>query len=237
MKIRKITHPQSYELRQARLDAAIITGQPLVERPHYYEHVESGQQYYDLVGCIGYPNPITDKNKAAQKPGYIAVVGVIKSAVGPHKAPFKIMAEYESDNLYALFGGIVRMRDEYGFGLSPGLLQSWFGDCDRFITELALYNEELVRVGGAEAAILIIPPDDFHNTKVFDIYVRAITRVLNKDAQRLVYGGNASLKNRVREFLDKDPIIMGMGGLIHSLISRVPWMYQAQSNCFVLQEG
>lgn len=237
MKIKKITHPQAFELQQARQDHAHITGQPMMERPYYYEHIETGQQYHDLVGCIGYPNAITDKNKASQKPGYIAVVGIVKSSVNPKNAPFRIMAETESDNLFTLLNGILKMRDEFGFGLHPDLLRAWYGNCDRFVTELALFNEELIKSGGEDRSIQIIPPDDFYNTKVFDIYIRAITRALNKDSQRLYYGGNAVLKNRVREFMDKDPVIMGMGGLIHSLLSRTMWLDQARSNCFVLQEG
>lgn len=235
MKIKMVTHPQAFELRQARIDQAVITGTPLIERPHYYEHVESGQQYYDLVGCVGYPNAITDKNKASQKPGYIAIVGIVKSSIGPQNAPFKIMAELESDNLFTILNGILKMREEFGFGLHPELLRAWYGDCDRFVTELALFNEELIKSGGEDRSIQIIPPDDFYNTKVFDIYIRAITRALNKDAQRLYYGGNAVLKNRVREFMDKDPVITGMGGLIHSLLSRVQWMDSAVNNCFTVE--
>ena len=238
MKIKKITHPQAFELRQSRIDAAIVTGKPLIERPHYYEHVETGQQYHDLFGCVGYPNAITDKNKASNKPGYIAIVGIIKNTDSPQKSPFRIMAEFESDNLHTLFNEMIKMREEFGFGLHPDLLQAWYGDCDRFITELSLFNEELIKAGGEEKAILIIPPEDFNNPKAFDIYIRAITRALNKDSQRLYYGGNAILKNRVREFMDKDPVIIGMGGLVHSLLSRTAWMDSAtNSNCFTLEEA
>jgi hypothetical protein len=237
MKIKKITHPQAFELRQARLDHAHITGQPMIERPHYYEHVETGQQYHELFGCIGWPNVITDKNKTSNKPGYIAIVGIIKNNTPPKRAPFRIMEEFENHNIITLFAEMLRMRSEFGFGLHPELLRAWFGDCDRFVTELALFNEELIRNGGEDRSIQIVPPDDFQNTKVFDIYIRAITRALNKDNQRLYYGGNAVLKNRVREFMDKDPVIMGMGGLIHSLLSRTMWLDQARSNCFVLEEG
>lgn len=237
MKIKKITHPQSYELRQARLDHAHITGQPMVERPYYYEHTETGQQYHELFGCIGWPNVITDKNKTSNKPGYIAIVGIIKNNTPPERAPFRIMEEFENHNIITLFAEMLRMRSEFGFGLVPGLLQTWFGDCDRFITELALFNEELMRKGGEQMAILISPPDDFYVPKVFDVYIRAISQSLDQGAQRLFYGGNTILKNRVREFMDKDPVIMGMGGLIHSLLSRTMWLDQARSNCFNLQEG
>lgn len=237
MKIKKCAHPQAFELLQARRDAAIVAGQPFVERPHYYEHTESGQQYYELFGCVGWPNAITDKNKASNKPGYIAVVGIVKGKAGPEKAPFKILAEYEDHNIIGLFSEMIKMRAEWGFGLFPGLLQTWIGDESRFITELAMFNEELIRRGGDSQAILITPPDDFDDTKVFDVYIRAISQALDQGHQRLFYGGNTILKNRVREFLDKDPVIMGMGGLVHSLLSRTMWMDQSRENVFVMEEG
>ena len=147
------------------------------------------------------------------------------------------MAEYEDHNIIGLFAEMLKLRKEYGFGLFPGLLQAWIGDDSRFITELALFNEGLVRRGGESQAILITPPDDFGDPKVFDVYIRAISQALDQGRQRLFYGGNTVLKNRVREFLDKDPVIMGMGGLVHSLLSRCTWMDQARENAFVIEEG
>lgn len=237
MKIKKISHPDIFALRQARLDQAIITGQPYIERPHYYEHVETGQQYYELFGCIGWPNVITDKNKGPNRPGYLAIVGVIKGKRPIEAAPYRIMAEVESHNIVTLFIEMVKLRAEYGFGLYPGLLQTWFGDSNRFIRELALFNEGLRRqLNKDNQDILISPPDDFNDPKVFDLYVRSISQAVDQDNQRLYYGGNTVLKNRVREFQDKDPVIIGIGGLIHSLSSRMMWMDQTRQNVFTIEE-
>ena len=75
--IKKIIHPYAYELRQARLDEAHITGQPLMDRPFYYENIETGEQYYDILACIGWPTEVSDKDEG--RPGYLGIVGVIKT--------------------------------------------------------------------------------------------------------------------------------------------------------------
>lgn len=237
MKIKKITHPEAFALRQARLDQALITGQPYVERPHHYEHIESGRQYYELFGCLGWPNIITNKNSGPNKPGYIAVVGILKGIKPPEEAPFRIMEEFESHNIITLFTTMLKMREEWGFGLYPGLLQSWFGNSKRFIRELALFNEGLrKKLGKDNQDILITPPDDFDDPKMFDLYVRTISQAVDQENQRLYYGGNTVLKNRVREFQDQDPVIIGMGGLIHSLSSRMMWMDQTRQSVFTIKE-
>ena len=235
--IRKISPPEAFALRQARIDESIITGQPYIERPYYCENTDNGQQYYDLIGCIGWPNIITDKSKAPNRPGYIAIVGIVKNKVPIEKAQFRIMEEFEHHNIVTLFSGMVSMRRKWGFGLHPGLLQTWIGDCDRFITELALFNEELVRYGKPNNAILVAPPDDFGIPNMFDVYTRTISQALDSDTQRLFYGGNTILKNRIKEFMDKDPVIIGMGGLVYSLVRRCTWMDQTQQNVFSVEEG
>jgi hypothetical protein len=237
MRIRLIAPPEAPQIRQARMDEAIVTGQPFFEKPYYYENIETGQQYHDLFGCVGWPNVITDKNKAPNKPGYIAIVGIIKNSEPVEKAPFRIMEEFESHNILYLFDEMVRMRNEWGYGLHPDLLRTWIGDSDRFITELAIFNDEFVRYGKPQNSILIAPPDDFGIPNMFDVYTRAISQSLDSNTQRLYYGGNTILRNRIKEFMDKDPIIIGMGGLVYSLIRRRTWMDQAQENVFVIEEG
>ena len=167
----------------------------------------------------------------------IAIVGVVKGKGKPEKAPFQLLAEYESHNIGALFDEMVNLRAQYGFGLHPGLLQTWIGDESRFVLELAIYNEGLTKAGGNKQAILITPPNDLNDPKAFDVYIRAISAALDKDAQRLFYGKNDILRNRIREFLDKDPVVTAMGGLVHSLVSRCTWLDHARKNVFVIEEG
>jgi hypothetical protein len=233
-KIKKIVHEYAWELLQARQDAAIVTGKPLVERPFYYENTETGQQYYDLCGCIGWPTEVSEKDDG--RPGYIAVVGVVKGKAKPQDAVFQLLAEAESKDIPTLLNRVQDLRAEYGFGLHPDLLQSWVGNPERFITQAALLNERLIEQGGDDQAILIAPPDDFYNPKVFDHYVRSLHSVIIPDAVRFYFGGQEVLKNRLREFRRDDPAVLAVGGLVHSLLSRCTWLDQSRENMFVIEE-
>ena len=235
-KIEKITNPFAWELYQARLDQSIVTGKPLIERPFHYENTETGQLYYDLYGCLAWPSEVSDKDEGM--PGYAAVVGIIKSKKDekPENALFQLLTETESKDVPTLLNNCIKLRIEYGFGLHPTLLQAWFGDPEIFVTTLALYNEKRIAEGGDKAAVLIIPPDDFYDTKRFDNYVRSLRSCIMPANTRFYFGKNEILKNRLREFRDKDPAVLGAGGLVHSLLSRCEWLDQTRENAFNVEE-
>lgn len=237
MKIRKIVHPYPQEIYQARYDESIVTGKPLIERPFWYENIETGQAYYDLYGCVGWPTEFDDKE--GERPGYIAIVGIVKpkQQENPEDALFQLLAEAESRDVSTLLNKMLELRAEYGFGLHPNLLQIWFGDPERFITTLALKNERLTAAGGDEKAILIIPPDDFYDVKVFDNYVRSLRSCLMPDNLRLYLSKSKILRNRIRKFMRDDPAVMAVGGLVHSLLRRCEWLEQTRENVFVVEEG
>jgi len=237
MKIKKITNPYAFELQQARLDQSVINGKPMVERPYWYENTETGQQYYDLCGCIQWPTKITDSKK--ERPGYVAVVGVVKSKNedSPENALFQLMAEGESEDVPTLLNMMISVRSEYGFGLHPNLFEIWFGDPDNFVTTLALKNEKLTAKGGEKQAILITPPNDFYDPNAFEIYFRSLRSCLVKDNHRFFWGKNEILRNRLRGFLRDDPAVMAIGGLIHTLLCRCIWMDQTEGNVFVVEEN
>jgi hypothetical protein len=234
-KIKKVEHPYGWELLQARKDAAIVTGQPLVERPYWYEDEDTGKCFYDLYGGLGWPTEVTDKDDG--RPGYVAIVGIVKGQRKPQDAAFHLCAEAESKDIPTLLDHMLALRTEWGHGLHPDLLSSWYGDPEKFITTTALLNERLIQADGDKAAILITPPDDFYSPKAFEIYVRSMHSVIVPGKVRFGFGGNEILKNRLREFKRDDPAVMAVGGLVHSLLSRTMWLDQARSNCFVLEEG
>ena len=236
-KIKFIHEPFASELFMARRDEAIVTGQPMVERPYYFQNEVTGQYFYDLYGCIGWPTEVTDKDEGL--PGYVAIMGIVKPEKEPkdydvRQAKFQLLAEYQSNDVPELLTGCLRLREEYGFGIQPNLLRVWYGDPERFLTVLALRNELLTNQKGERAAILVTPPDDFYTEKIFDNYVRAIrSAILSK---RLYFGGCDILRNRLREFVKNDPAIMAIGGLIYSLINRCSWMDEIGNNIFTIED-
>lgn len=235
-KVRKVEHPYPFEVYQTRIDESIVTGKPLVERPYWYANMETGQLYYDLYGCVGWPSEVSDRDNGL--PGYAAIVGVVKSASGERPAedaPFQLLAEIESLDVPDLLDEMVIMRAAYGFGETPALLSGWLGDPERYITAIALRNERLMVTGGSEAALLVYPPDDFYQRDGYDIYVRALRSALTPGRVRFFFGGNEILKNKLREFRRNDPAVYAVGGLVHSLLGRTMWMDQARENVFTIE--
>lgn len=235
-KIHKVTPPFAWELQQARIDQSVLTGQPTVQRPFWYED-DRGRMFYDLYACVGWPTEVSDKDEGM--PGYIAIMGVVKSKderFPAQDAPFLLMDETESRDVPSLLRAFLAMRAEYGYGCNPGFLQTLFGDAERFITTMALFNERLQQQGGVEATILVSPPDDFYDTKVFDTYMRSLRSCLVEGHVRLYFGGCEILKSRLREFRAKDPAVMAAGGLVHSLLNRCTWMDETREHAFTIEE-
>ena len=240
--IEHITHPYPAELMMARQDQANITGQELVERPWWYHDSETGFNYHDLFGCIGWPSEVSDKDLGM--PGYAAVFAVkrpenIKKDVhyDPRDARFLLLCEAQSFHAPQLIDKCLIMREKYGFGLVPGLMSTFLGDPERFITVMALKNERLMEKG-EQNAFLISPPDDFYIPKIWDQYVRAIRFSIAKGSQRLGFLKNNILRNRIQEFRLNDPAVLAGGGLVYSLLNRCMWMGQADgSTIFSVEEA
>ena len=236
IKIQKLSHPESLAVTRAWEDNAIVTGRRYMIRPYWYQHLETGQLYHDLYGCIGWPSEVSDKDDGM--PGYIAVVGVVKTrseTKDPKDAAFQLLAEFEHKDVPTLLEQILVLRKEYGFGLTPELLHSWLGDPDRFVTILALLNETLTINRGSTDAILVSPPDDFYIPKAFDHYVRSFRSVIMPDRVRFYFGKHDILKNRLKEFRQNDPAVYSVGGLIHTLLSGCTWMAQVKENAFMIK--
>ena len=239
-KIRLVTHPYAVDLLRTRTDYAILTGTEMVERPYWFENIETGQLYYDLFACIGWPSEVTDSTDGL--PGYVAVVGVVRPTgshterTDPLNANFQLLAEAESKDVPTLLRECCRLRKEYGFGVQKNLLRVWLGDPERFFTPLALCNERLIEEGGERAAILITPPDDLYTQKIFDNYVRALRSTLLEDSRRFYFGYNDILQNRLREFKKDDPAVFAAGGLVYTLLCRCRWMDAQGENAFTVED-
>jgi rRNA maturation protein Nop10 len=235
MRIRKVTHPYAWELALARTDHANLTGQPLVERPFWYENTGTDQCYYDLFGCIGWPTEDTDATKGM--PGYVAVIAVVKDARPIKEAWFRLMGEGESESIGALLSHVLRLRSEFGYGLHPGLLQTFWGDPDKHIMRLALTNEALAEKHDGEGhSILVSPPTDFSDPDAFNSYRRSFDEAIKVEPARFAFGGNSILKTNHRLYRMGDPAILAVGGLVHKLIMETPWMDQARENAFNVED-
>lgn len=229
--IKKITHPEAFGLRQARLDEAHITKQPMIERPFYYQNIENGHEYHDIYGCIAWPTEVNERDIG--RPGYVGIVAILKNQKPVEEAGFLLMAEAESKDIATLLIHALTFRHKYGFGLHPTLLQSWFGDPERFVTTIARFNEHHK---GKE--ILIAPPVDFYEPKAFDIYSHSLRSVITPGRVRFGFGNSNILMNRLQGMYKRDdPAVLAVGGLVHTLLLSCEWMDQVSQNMFVIEEG
>lgn len=238
--IELIEHPDSIMLYQARYDEAIVTGQRHVERPFWYRHKQTGQLFHDLYACLGYPTEISGKDEGM--PGYIAIIGVIRPTetleqYNPLNANFQLLTEFESKDVPTLLSKCVEMRREYGFKLTPHLLNVWHGDPTRFATTLALKNEDLIRQGGENNAILVVPSVDLYEPKVFDNYIRSLKSCMLHKNKRFYFGGCSILKNHLREFRKDNPAAFAVGGLVHTLLTNCTWMAETGKGIFNIEEN
>ena len=226
--------PEHWMLYRQRREEAEITKQPLVEKVHHYQHIETGQLYHDLFGCIGWPTE--DTVSAKGQPGYVAVVAVVKSERPVKEAWFKLMGEGESEHIPVLLGEMLRLRQQFGYGLHPGLLQTFIGDEGKHVTETALLNEKLISIHGERGAILVSPPNDL-GPDAFDTYKRSMDWAIKCTPSRFAPGSNSILRIKHQEYHRDNPAIFAIGGLIHWLLTGTPWMDHARSNVFTIEEG
>jgi len=238
-KIEIVSSPYAVDLLRARSDYAKICQQELVERSYWYRNVETGQLYYDIYACLGWPSEVTDSSDGL--PGYASVVGVVRpksesDTNDPRDAKFQLLAETESKDVPTLLQGCLKLREEYGFGIHPDLLTFFFGDPERFCIPMALFNEDLIEKGGENNALLLTPYDEMYTRKVFDSYVRALRSTLVDGSIRFFFGYNSILKNKFREFLRDDPAVFAAGGLVFSLVNRVRWMDAIGESVFTVED-
>uniref|UniRef100_A0A6M3JY30 Terminase n=1 Tax=viral metagenome TaxID=1070528 RepID=A0A6M3JY30_9ZZZZ len=237
--IELITHPYAVDLLRSRIDRAKVTGKELVERPHWFRNTETGQLYFDLYACLGWPSEVTDSSDG--QPGYAAIVGIVRPDTefdtDPINAKFQLLDEAKSMDVPILLKRCLELREKYGFGIHKDLFRVWIGDPDRFLTTLALTNERLLEDGNDRNAILLSPPIDFYVQKIFDNYVRDLRSVLLKETRRFFFGYNDILQNKLRSgFLKDDPCIVAMGGLVHSLLCQCTWMNSQSETIFTIED-
>jgi len=221
------------EIMMARRDFARIRKEPLVEHPYWFK--DESTEYHDIYGCIGWPQRLTEKGD--QRTGYAAVVAVIKDDREPEDAIFKVVEETENLSAPLLIQSCVEMRNRWGFGVHPHLMRVFVGDYRTFENVTARYNSKVIeRDGDDRQAFIVSPPDDYENARAFDLYLGSLRSVLSREAKRLYIGSAGIIKNRIMEFQRDDPAIMALGGLMHTILLRTPWMEQSDSSLFQLAD-
>ena len=219
---------------QARRDFAIITKTPTVERPYWFRDTGTGREYHGIYGAIGWPQKIVGTGD--ELPGYGVVVGVLKGKGEGEEAPFAVLAETEDKAPEILIQKCVTIRQQWGFGVHHSIMPVFYGDYRPFELIVADFNSRMVERTNERMAFVVSPPDDFEQGNVFDIYMGRLRAVLSTDTKRLYLNNAEVIKNRILAFQLDDPAIMALGGLVHVLLLRQPWLDQTTPAVWQLPE-
>ena len=216
----------------ARRDFAKVRKEKHVEPPFWFEDDKTGRLYRNLYICIGWPQRVTERGDSL--PGYSAVVGVLKEEDVPAiDSRFMLLAEVEEHSVEQLLTKAVVMRREWGFGVKKDLLSVFYGDFRPFELTVANYNGVVIEMEGNDRnAVVVIPNDDYDTPQAFDVYLRRLESVLSEDGKRLFLGDSEIVRNRLLSFVRDDPAITGLGGMVHSLLMRTPWMEDRSPTVF-----
>lgn len=229
--------PEPEATMMARRDFAHIQKRPVIENPYWFKDDANGVEFYDLAACVGWPQEVNERGD--QLPGYAAVVGVLKEdGVEPEDARFLVLEEVTENAEMLLIQEAVALRERWGFGAHTNLLRFYWGDYRQMESVVARYNSQVAEMGLDDRnAFIISPPDDFENNRAFDIYVGTLRTVLSPKSKRLFIGHNEVIKNRLLSFRRNDPAIAALGGMVHTMLLRTPWMEQSTSSVFQMPEN
>jgi len=200
---------------------AMITGQPFFPSPIHYRNEETDDRYYHIAGSIGWPS---------KKPGFGLILAVEKT--DSKRPPFRVLEEHEDQDIERLMRWCLQIRQKYGFKRA-GLMEFWYGDCQRFNTIVSNFNEKQNRA--EKYGLFITPPYDFELSNSFEIYLNQIRTCLSTDqsgTKRLYLGEAKGLVNHIKnlppDILTKGkiqdyPAIAALGFVIHTLTVSKPW--------------
>lgn len=234
--IKLIQEKHLIETMTARKDFAKVTNQPVIENPYWFLNTETGREYYGIYSGLGWPQKFNERGDG--RPGYSVIVGIIKEdGIKPENANLEVLDECEEESVDNLIKNSIRLRKKWGYGTHPSLFEYFIGDHMAFESVVAYHNVQLIEKTGSDRnAFILTPPDDLDTQNSFDIYYRRLQSVMSKEGKRLFIRSNEIIKNRILSFMQDDPAIIALGGLVHTILLRTPWMDQSGSSVWQMQE-
>lgn len=199
---------------------AIVRGRKKIPKPDYYVNIETGDEYRTIVGGIGWPGKIEDRDA---HPGF-AVIAVVEKSEAPDPN-FRVLEEVEEKRVEDLIWRCVELRYKYGYSECPELLHVWYGDHERYLTPLDHIGRE-IRRKYEDKGFYITPPADFEQPNAIELYAETIFQCMRPDNKRLHLGDCKRLRSALQNFAkdSKDsPAIWVLGGVVHTLFAYEPW--------------
>jgi len=228
IKIERDKHLENTE--QSREDWAIVYDQDFVLKTPIFHNLETGDKYCDIWGGIAYPS--------VSLSGCIIVIGVILQDDQP---VFKILEAVEEKEIFELFRKLIKLRVKYGFGMDARLLPWWIGEPDKFQPLVSRLTQKLEEELGEGRGIYIKPPVDFGEKYSFPLYIRQLFRSRDlklRDPVYLELNGFQNISSYAQAIQSEDaekgnyedfPMVGLLGGMMHTLLTQMPWMEDSQA--------
>lgn len=200
---------------------AHITGERYVRKPYYYRNIENGQEYSHIAGGIGWPG---------EKAGFIVIVAVEKQ-----QDTFHVLEEAENSTVPGLLSECLGLRQKYGYGLTSELFRFWYGEHERFDTFVTDFNHKLELKDEKVDGVYLSPPHDSEKPNAFEIWLNRIKSCLgDASGKKTLHLENCNrLRNHIQNLppnaakkgsIQDYPAIACLGGVVHSLMIRRPWL-------------
>jgi hypothetical protein len=169
-------------------------------------------------------------------PGFAVIVGV--SAKGNSDPTFHALQGIEDpyDDIRTLLSECVKVRENYGASFSFETLCHWYGDPDRFQSELVEINRKLDKREKAGTGIYIQSPFSYLEQPADFDFARLIKSLLTPQGKRLYLGKCARVKAHIQNATGVSPAIVALGSVIHTLLQTRPWEVPVGGNAFNLEE-
>jgi hypothetical protein len=221
-KIRRVASPFDGHL-------ASIYGEQGWQKPSYYLNIENQESYVHIAGGFAFPTTL---------PGFAVIVGVTRDEES--EPALKVLAEAEEGDLSSLLDKTLLLRNKYGYEKYPDLLETWFGDFQRYNSFVSHWNLMLEKKTSQEnRGIYLSPPPDWESPYNGLLYWRRIKSLIGEQKQ-LYFGSSSKLRTAIQKLLAEDdgkkknvdqypPAVMALGYVVHALVGLTPWLQKIQS--------
>jgi hypothetical protein len=191
----------------------------MTPNPIYYQHVETEQEYWHLLGGIAWPVVGSQK-------GCVLIIGATREDV----PTFEVIDEFFSDTPRELLRACFKLRDKYGFENCRKLFRLWIGE-DRFQGTLRDVNMEIKD----QKHVHLTPPPDFDKPNSDEIYIEQI-RSVSADSRLIIPSVTVLDSMKAMTLMDagtllvNTPVAACIGYLLHEMLAYKPWQLSTDTS-------
>jgi hypothetical protein len=219
---------REFKIMQSREDWAHVMGTQIPEPTACFQNMATKDYYSYLCGAVGWPGPETN--------GMLMVLAADDSTESD--PAIRCIDEMEipvNAGYREMIDIMVLMREKYGYGLCSGLMDTWYGEPEKF----RAFDTEF-----ANKDLFITHPYGFYEPNRFEIYLHSLRAAAAGNALILENCPklNGYLKAlppdaRYQKGEDLYPAVFALGGGYLSLRQYQPWLYASSPRAYHIDDG